>query len=435
MADARHGAAQADAHRRLDAIELPVVGPGQHAVLCGRAWQRVGNERSHEETGDRCVAVGKVEVVRRLRRRIAPGGEAHAAVRDRIQIHPVETGIVIGPALERADGIDADAVKTVRARLIERNHGGIHFHVLQQEILVAHPRQPVLLVDRREAGHVVDARGLEPGDVFPRFRRQRGVRQKLFPSHRRRAAASAATAPAAPGCSNHEAIGAEGLFVEEGGVLQPLEDRAVRILVGFSRQRRRIDADGLHQAERFLAVGERRGDAGRPAVRYPQSPARTKLVALRVAAEVVVVVEDQDAGVRIRARPIEVCGRQPADAAADNHEIVRFARIDRAAGPRPERSVAQRVRHVERSVVAAAHAGQRRRVVAGSVLGELSGGLRIESAQPRTRHQTSHANRHAVQEVPPRDRAVHAKFAVTDRIALIIVCHKSPRTLVCHTLS
>src|SRR6185295_10919376 len=115
-----------------------------------------GNKRSYKEASDRCIAVWKMKVVRRLWRGIAFCGEAHAAVRGWIEIHPVEPGVLISPALERADGIDADAVQTVRARLVERNHGGIHLHDLEQEILVAHPRQPVLLLDRREARHVVD---------------------------------------------------------------------------------------------------------------------------------------------------------------------------------------------------------------------------------------------------------------------------------------
>ena len=153
-----------------------------------------------------------------------------------------------------------------------------------------------------------------------------------------------------------------------------------------------------------------------------------------MAAEVVVVVENQDPGGG-HSRPVKVRRCESADASADNDEIVGLSGVGRRRRAGEEPAVAQRVRHLVGAVVAAAHAGQRRRIVPGIVLRELGGRLRIEAGQPRTGDKTAHADREPVQKVASRDRAVHAELAVTDRIALIIECHKSPRTLVCHTLS
>src|SRR5581483_6920576 len=116
----------------------------------------------------------------------------------------------------------------------------------------------------------------------------------------------------------------------------------------------RIDPERLHQAARFGAVRKRRLDARRSAVGQPEAPARTELVALRVSAEVVVVVEDEDAGAR-PLHPVEVRRREAADAAADDDQIEALAGVDRRAGAGPEPAVAKRVRRLERPGMTAAH--------------------------------------------------------------------------------
>jgi hypothetical protein len=51
-----------------------------------------------------------------------------------------------------------------------------------------------------------------------------------------------------------------------------------------------------------------------------------ELVALRVTAEIIVIVENQDARVGVDVAAIEICGCQPADACANDNEVVVFAR-------------------------------------------------------------------------------------------------------------
>ncbi len=64
----------------------------------------------------------------------------------------------------------------------------------------------------------------------------------------------------------------------------------------------------------FEVDGAAPGEAHRPAL--------VELVALGVAAEVVVIVEDQDPRLRAVELPIVVRGREPADAGADHDEVV-----------------------------------------------------------------------------------------------------------------
>ncbi len=154
-----------------------------------------------------------------------------------------------------------------------------------------------------------------------------------------------------PADAHHQPIGAEGFLVEEVRALQSLEHGAIGGR-GWPPPRARPDrcrcADIKPSASLLNGNGDR--NARRPAVGNPQLAARPELVALRVPAEIVVVVEDQDARVLVDARAIEVRGRETADPAADDDEVVGFARLDRLACPErsrragtsPEARIAQR---------------------------------------------------------------------------------------------
>ena len=91
-----------------------------------------------------------------------------------------------------------------------------------------------------------------------------------------------------------------------------------------------------------------------------------EFVALRMAAEVVVIVENEDAARAAGMLAIEMRGGKTRDARAHHDEIVSFAGID---GGGRGLSVAQGVGGFERSGMTAAHAGEERRIVAGRILG------------------------------------------------------------------
>jgi hypothetical protein len=100
-------------------------------------------------------------------------------------------------------------------------------------------------------------------------------------------------------------------------------------------------------------------------------PAHHEFVALGVAAEIVVVVENEDFGVRV-AVLIEQGGAQPADAAAHDDQIVSLA--GRACQRLADLfAIAQGVGDLERAGVGAAHAGAQRRIEAAR-FGRVEGG-------------------------------------------------------------
>src|SRR5258706_14684120 len=90
------------------------------------------------------------------------------------------------------------------------------------------------------------------------------------------------------------------------------------------------------------------------------APADLELVPPRGAAEVVVVVEHEDTRRRGGGLAEIPGGGQPADAGADDHEIVAFARVGGRSPRRPERPIPQRVSDLEGAVGAAPHTGKRR---------------------------------------------------------------------------
>jgi hypothetical protein len=113
-----------------------------------------------------------------------------------------------------------------------------------------------------------------------------------------------------------------------------------------------------------------------------------------VAAEVVVVVENENARGRAGGLAEEPGRGQPADAGADDDEIVALAAIGDRARVGPERSVAQRVGCLERAVVATAETGE-----GGRIQGRVVGQERERFAR---RERPADGERDAVEEIAPR---------------------------------
>ena len=131
---------------------LAVVDLCSHDVLGRVPGRGARNQRAHQHARDRRVAVGKMKVIRLRRRDFAQSGEAQAAaVWHTIETEPSKPGKWIAQQSKRGHGIDANAVQTVRARLVEGGSVGMHLHDVQQKILVAHAREPVFFLRLRHA--------------------------------------------------------------------------------------------------------------------------------------------------------------------------------------------------------------------------------------------------------------------------------------------
>ena len=106
-------------------------------------------------------------------------------------------------------------------------------------------------------------------------------------------------------------------------------------------------------------------------------------------------------------------GGEPTDAAADDDQVVGFARVFGLARRVPERAVAQAMGGIERSGMAASHASESGGIVVGRSFW-TGGGRTIKTGSgeiPR-HHGRARRHRNAVEEVPARDLAMHPQFPV-----------------------
>src|SRR5262249_55952965 len=114
--------------------------------------------------------------------------------------------------------------------------------------------------------------------------------------------------------------------------------------------------------EKLLRLGTikvRPGDGLRSAIADESFAAAGKFVALGVSAEIVMIVQDQNFCALPRLPAVKEGRSQAADAAAHHDEVVEIGVLP---GAGPALAIAQGVSHFPGAVVAAAHAGFRRRV-------------------------------------------------------------------------
>src|SRR5262249_34348023 len=156
--------------------------------------------------------------------------------------------------------------------------------------------------------------------------------------------------------TDDEPVDPPGLPVEESRLTgQP--ERAIQRPILLVRLQKAIDvdADVGDDGACVLVVAVPRLDVQRAAGQRQHAALVAELVPLGVAAEVVVVVENQDFRAPADVADEEIRCRQTAQAAADDDEIVRLAGVVRA-GQIPLPPIAELMRHFERSGMAAAHA-------------------------------------------------------------------------------
>ena len=317
--------------------------------------------------------------------------ESHTGSGGRAQRHAREAGQAEAPSVERRDRVDAQSVECVRASLEERQHVGMAAGTFRQEVGVAHPREARLLRAVVEPGEVVGGFLDEAPDVAPGCLRQRGLGEERRP----RVGLAFAGRTQQP-------VGSERRAIEEDS--RAHAEPGVKVTLDHALPARDVHTQLGHQGARGSTVRRWAVDGERAAVADQSALTDLELVAPRVAAEIVVVVEDEDARGEA-GRLAEVPGRgQSADAGAHDHEIVGLAVVGGLAHGLPERPVPQRVGDLERAFVAAAQARERGRV-------RRRAARRVVEAQPerlvRRQQHPADAERDAVQEVPPRDAAAH----------------------------
>ena len=167
----------------------------------------------------------------------------------------------------------------------------------------------------------------------------------------------------------------------------------VEVLVVVVVEALDVNADVFQQLTGNGRIARRRIDRLGTAVRNLPFAAHVELVAFGVATKVIVVIEHQNACVRMLA-PIEVRRRQTANATADNHQVDIL--IDLGCLPSATRYA--RMHRLPGTFVAAAQTGFCRRVVAGWQLEVLY--VTAEGIGPRAYQGGANGHTRAVKKIP-----------------------------------
>ena len=181
----------------------------------------------------------------------------------------------------------------------------------------------------------------------------------------------------------------------------------------------RFDPKFFQQPLRHVAVTRWTLDRLRAPIADQRTIAGFELVALGVAAEVVVVVQNQDASLASCRLAIKIRGGKSADAASDNHQVVGLASFFRSAKLVPRFAVTQCMRKRVGSLVIAAHCGECRRVISGSLFRRILIGR--HRGHPVRHRQHARADGDAVQKIAPGNRTAHPQSLIVSSIA-----HRSP---------
>jgi hypothetical protein len=260
--------------------------------------------------------------------------------------------------------------------------------VVAQIILVAHAPQRGGLRLGPQIGKIILACGEQPRQIGPHRRGQRGLAEKLRPWFLSGA--------------GDQPVGAKMFLVEKGRGAQP------GIGIGFiTAVAGQIDAKIGEQLFRGETIGKRRFNAHRAAIAKDGAAPVSKLVALGMAAEIVVIVDDQYLAIGAERLAVEIGGRQPGNAAPDDHQIIMFAAVIGRHGA-VKFAITRLVGHFERAGILAAQAAAQRRV--GRSVGRR--GRCPVLRQRRAAMQYGASRRQTADKVTPCDRPVQPQRRV-----------------------
>ena len=151
---------------------------------------------------------------------------------------------------------------------------------------------------------------------------------------------------------DYEFVDTECLSVEKQFSAQT--GRGIQGAVDVLGVRRYVYTKFLNHALSNRTVGGGAFDGEGTAKAQAEGVVQAELVALGVAPEVVVVVEDEDAGLATGGLAVEMRGREAADAPSNDDEVIGLTRLFGLTGGIPKGAIAKAVSNVERSGMAAA---------------------------------------------------------------------------------
>ena len=266
----------------------------------------------------------------------------------------LKPGIAIPEGIVGADRVDADSEEIAAVIAQARNDRRIDFPPHCQKFEIGHVIEPVRDRFRAFAGPEIPFFGVER-EQLPFWRvgqREIGEKTGKGPGVEARGIEIIRHAEYWIACD--QPVSAESRLVEEHRAAHPAAGIVVAIKRGFEAAD--IDAQILeqavgHRAEQCLWRLQRFGAA----IADQRLAADGEFVAFGVAAEIIVIVEDQDFCGGIAFAPEPCCGKA-ADARADDDQVIRRL-VHWFGGQIKGFAIAQAVRNFERAGVAAAHAG------------------------------------------------------------------------------
>src|SRR5262249_12583431 len=204
-------------------------------------------------------------------------------------------------------------------------------------------------------------------------------------------AAGAFVGPSARRFARHQHVAPEGLARKEHAAGQP--ERGVELALEGGLEPLDLDAEIAQKPFGDVAVVGLGGiDRFAAAVADHETAIERELVALGMATEIIVVVEDEDARGRPGDATIEGGGRQSADARADDDEVVTL--LDRQPVEREALAFARlHMRGLERARMLSAQSGE---------CGRIAQRLRRDLC--RWRKAGGDGQSHAIEEVAARNR-------------------------------
>ena len=375
-----HVELEPDADDEAILVQLAVVECRLHHVVHGPTGCHAGHQRTHQQAGERRIAVGEVIDIGFPPRHLLLA-QPEALESGIAEIASVRRRHRVAPETEEAERAPLEAVRDLLAATAKPG----------QVVAVARALEDLELLPGCPAGERIACSVVECEQLRLARRRDRNGGHELAERfvigraagepvgrRRRRPAAHQHVAPEGLACEEHAAREPErGIERPLEGALEPLD----------------LDTEVAQQALRDTAVARpRRIDQLAAAVTDDQAPVDGEFVAPGVPAEVVVIVENENTRSRARAT-IEPRGRQAADAGADHDEVE--ALLDRQLiGGEAAARARLRVRGLERAVVLAAQPGERRRIGSGG---------RTQSLHRRGEAGSDGQGR-SVEEVATRDR-------------------------------
>ena len=205
----------------------------------------------------------------------------------------------------------------------------------------------------------------------------------------------------------HQLVGAKNFLGKKESLAQPAVVVPRAVIIGFEFLR--IDAKIKHQLFHNRAEIARRLQGLRAAVAQQKfAVGGGELVALGMAAEIIVIVENEDARVFALLLAVEIGRRQAADASTHHNEVIRVARFANRPRLVPKILVANGMHDFERTIMLATQARQRRGIICFS-------SLRISAEC-----QASNRQCRAIEKVASRNGAVHAKAFVIGVHAVVL---------------